>query len=329
MLSDITKTLIHFSYSFPENVIDLLTKTIQKISKKKDFISSLKDYCELVKDKRENIYPIALKEMFELVNKKIESKVFKIDEAFYNELTQQILIPLSNFLQSTQSGKVLKLLIEQILSLMLNQKIFMKTNFVNLLQVVKTMSIDHEEVMATTGINCLGLLIHQSNFDIPLLMSSINVPKGFIAKKELEKVPIISTWMKYIKCIFMDRSNLRKSAESIVEGIKLLKGGYSMVIFPEGTRSKDNKVHDFMPGCFKIATLSKCPVVVCSIDGTQNIHKNFPWKKTNVTIKMLEVLPADYVAQKKTIELSQQTYNIIKSDLEADFTPLQEPFSKN
>ena len=178
MLSDITKTLIHFSYSFPENVIDLLTKTIQKISKKKDFISSLKDYCELVKDKRENIYPIALKEMFELVNKKIESKVFKIDEAFYNELTQQILIPLSNFLQSTQSGKVLKLLIEQILSLMINQKIFMKTNFVNLLQVVKTMSIDHEEVMATTGINCLGLLIDQHNFDIipnysSLLLSSI------------------------------------------------------------------------------------------------------------------------------------------------------------
>ena len=109
-----------------------------------------------------------------------------------------------------------------------------------------------------------------------------------------------------------------------------IKSGQATIgVFPEGTRSKDNKVHDFMPGCFKIATLSKCPVVVCSIDGTQNIHKNFPWKKTNVTIKMLEVLSADYVAQKKTIELSQQTYNIIKSDLEADFTPLKEPVSKN
>src|SRR5471030_763778 len=64
---------------------------------------------------------------------------------------------------------------------------------------------------------------HQSNFDIPLLLSSIDIPKGFIAKKELANWPFISTWMKYINCIFMDRDNLRKSAESIVEGINLLK----------------------------------------------------------------------------------------------------------
>lgn len=43
---------------------------------------------------------------------------------------------------------------------------------------------------------------HQSNFDIPLLLSCIDIPKGFIAKKELEKLPLISTWMKYINCIF-------------------------------------------------------------------------------------------------------------------------------
>ena len=63
---------------------------------------------------------------------------------------------------------------------------------------------------------------HQSNFDIPLLLSAIDIPTGFIAKKELEKWPFISTWMKYVNCIFMDRENLRKSAQSIVEGINLL-----------------------------------------------------------------------------------------------------------
>ena len=99
---------------------------------------------------------------------------------------------------------------------------------------------------------------HQSNFDIPLLLSSINISKGFIAKKELEKWPFISTWMKYINCIFMDRDNLRKSAESIVEGINLLKSGYSMVVFPEGTRSKGKPVDEFKGGSFKLATKSKC-----------------------------------------------------------------------
>lgn len=123
---------------------------------------------------------------------------------------------------------------------------------------------------------------HQSNFDIPLIMSSIDVPKGFIAKKELEKWPMISTWMKYINCIFMDRSNLRKSAEAIVEGAKLLKNGYSMVIFPEGTRSKGGPVEDFKAGSFKLATKSKCPIVPVTIDGTYKLlEANKNWIKAD------------------------------------------------
>lgn len=112
---------------------------------------------------------------------------------------------------------------------------------------------------------------HQSNFDIPLLLSCINMPKGFIAKKELANWPFISTWMKYINCIFMDRDNLRKSAESIVDGIKLLKSGYSMVIFPEGTRSKGKPVDEFKGGSFKLATKSKCPIVPITINGTYKL----------------------------------------------------------
>jgi len=112
---------------------------------------------------------------------------------------------------------------------------------------------------------------HQSNFDIPLLLSAIDVPKGFIAKKELENWPIISIWMKYINCIFMDRDNLRKSAASIVEGINLLKSGYSMVIFPEGTRSKGQPVAEFKGGSFKLATKSKCLIVPLTINGTYKL----------------------------------------------------------
>lgn len=112
---------------------------------------------------------------------------------------------------------------------------------------------------------------HQSNFDIPLLMSSIDIPKGFIAKKELETVPIISTWMKHINCVFMDRKNLRKSAEAIVQGIKILRSGYSMVIFPEGTRSKGNEIGDFKAGSFKLALKSNCVIVPLTINGTYKL----------------------------------------------------------
>lgn len=112
---------------------------------------------------------------------------------------------------------------------------------------------------------------HQSNFDIPLLLGTIDIAKGFIAKKELENWPFISTWMRYINCIFMDRENLRKSASSIIEGVNLLKSGYSMVIFPEGTRSKGKPVSEFKGGSFKLATKSKCLIVPLTINGTYKL----------------------------------------------------------
>ncbi|RII32157.1 1-acyl-sn-glycerol-3-phosphate acyltransferase [Clostridium chromiireducens] len=136
---------------------------------------------------------------------------------------------------------------------------------------------------------------HQSNFDIPLLLSVIDVPKGFIAKKELEKWPLISTWMKYINCIFMDRDNLRKSAASIVDGINLLKSGYSMVIFPSGTRSKGKSTDEFKGGSFKLATKSKCPIVPITINGTYKLLEENNNRVKGATVELLIHPPIDVV----------------------------------
>lgn len=159
---------------------------------------------------------------------------------------------------------------------------------------------------------------HQSNFDIPLLMSSIDVPKGFIAKKELEKWPMISIWMKYTNCIFMDRNNLRKSAEAIVEGTKLLKNGYSMVIFPEGTRSKGGPVGEFKAGSFKLATKSKCPIVPVTIDGTYKLlEANNNWIKSD-TVRIIIHPPIDVTSLSK--EESENLHNTVRSIISKDCT---------
>ena len=155
---------------------------------------------------------------------------------------------------------------------------------------------------------------HQSNFDIPLLMSTIDVPKGFIAKKELESWPMISTWMKYINCIFMDRSNLRKSAQSIIEGTKLLKSGYSMVIFPEGTRSKGKPIEEFKAGSFKLATKSKCIVVPVTINGTYKLlEETNKIKAADVELVIHKPIDTAALTSEEQEALPTTVYNIVKS----------------
>lgn len=99
--------------------------------------------------------------------------------------------------------------------------------------------------------NVLYIGNHQGNFDIPIYMSEIPGLKGFVSKIEVKKIPGVRTWMEYMYCVFMDRSSLRKSSEAIIEGIKILKKGHSLVIFPEGTRSKGDNMGEFKAGSFK------------------------------------------------------------------------------
>lgn len=156
---------------------------------------------------------------------------------------------------------------------------------------------------------------HQSNFDIPLLLSSIDIPKGFIAKKELANWPFISTWMKYMNCIFMDRDNLRKSAESIVEGINLLKSGYSMIIFPEGTRSKGKPVDEFKGGSFKLATKSKCPIVPLTINGTYKLLEanNNMVKGAHVELVIHPPIDTTTLSKEELEALPETVHSIINS----------------
>ena len=80
---------------------------------------------------------------------------------------------------------------------------------------------------------------HQGYADILALCAAIDtVQFGFVAKKELAKIPLYGKWMDRIRSVMMDRDNPKESLKAITKGIGLLKKGYSLVIFPEGTRSK-------------------------------------------------------------------------------------------
>lgn len=121
---------------------------------------------------------------------------------------------------------------------------------------------------------CCFVANHQGNFDILAILAAINKPMGFIAKKELKKVPIVSRWMENIRCVFIDRDDVRESLKAINEGAENLKNGYSMGIFPEGTRSKGKNVGEFKKGSLKMATKANVPIVPVTIDGSYKIFED-------------------------------------------------------
>jgi len=158
---------------------------------------------------------------------------------------------------------------------------------------------------------------HQSNLDIPILLGYIDKPKAFIAKIELSKFPVLSTWMKYMNCVFIDRSDVRQSLRAIKEGTKLLKEGYSFVVFPEGTRSKDGTLGEFKPGSLKLATKSGAPIVPITIKGANDIMPSgkLVIRPANVEVIISEPIFMDEDIAKDSNALNQKVWNTIDENL--------------
>ena len=133
---------------------------------------------------------------------------------------------------------------------------------------------------------------HQGYADIPLLLTQLDKPNPLIAKKELEKVPLLRDWMTELNCIFIDRDIARQAMDSLKKANELLSEGYSVCIFPEGTRSKGGEIKDFKGGTIRLATRAKVPIVPCCIEGTYNmLEANKGFKITPAKLQ-LHILPA-------------------------------------
>ncbi|MGJ9460476.1 lysophospholipid acyltransferase family protein [Oceanobacillus sp. CF4.6] len=102
---------------------------------------------------------------------------------------------------------------------------------------------------------------HQGNMDIPILYSTAPQTMAFVAKKEMEKIPLLGYWMKERGCVFINRDNARSSLKAINQAIESLKSGSSIAVFPEGTRSKGPEIGDFKSGSLRMAIKSGVKVV--------------------------------------------------------------------
>ncbi len=161
---------------------------------------------------------------------------------------------------------------------------------------------------------------HRSFFDIVSTGSRVFRPTGYIAKKELLKVPLLNWWMYNIRCEFLDRKDVRQGLEVILSCIKKMKEeGVSYFIFPEGTRNdgKEGTLLPFHEGSLKIADKSGCPIVPVAISNTHEIlEAHFPsLRKSDVIIEYCAPIYVSEMSREEKKALSQRVYDIILEKL--------------
>ena len=110
---------------------------------------------------------------------------------------------------------------------------------------------------------------HQGYADIIMQLAALDtIQFGFVAKDDLIKIPLFGKWILRIRSVSMHRDETKEAVKAILEGIKYIKDGFSLMIFPEGTRSKGPEMGKFKKGAFKLATKPKVPIVPVTIHGS-------------------------------------------------------------
>lgn len=200
---------------------------------------------------------------------------------------------------------------KDISSLRIIQTVF---RFILWLTGVKVTVIGEENVPKDQPVLYIGN--HRSFFDILLTYTRCPGLTGYVAKAEMEKIPLLSNWMRYLHCLFLDRKDIKKGLQTIKEGIEKIKSGISICIFPEGTRNRsesDLELMEFHEGSFKLATRTGCPIIPIALNNTVSIfEKQFPKiRKTHVVIEYCKpIYPAELSKEDKKF-IGKYTQNII------------------
>ena len=160
---------------------------------------------------------------------------------------------------------------------------------------------------------------HRSNFDPIVSWMGFHSSKlAFISKPENFKIPILGRLIRPICFMSLDRENPKNAIVTINTAAEMMKeDACSIAIYPEGTRNKtDATLLPFHNGAFKIAQKAGVPIVVTVAHNTAMVHKNAPWRRTDVTLRVLKVLSAEQVKAMRTAEISDEVYALMKNDLE-------------
>jgi 1-acyl-sn-glycerol-3-phosphate acyltransferase len=188
-------------------------------------------------------------------------------------------------------------------------------------------------ILATTGVHVrvegLDRLVpgrtyvfvsnHQSIYDIPILFWSLPYQLRIIAKESLGRFPFLGWHLRRTGHMLVDRA--RPDGNAIISwATSLTSKGLSLIVFPEGTRSRDGRVHAFKGGSFRLALEAGLPIVPLSVVGSRHVMLKGRLATYPGNVRLVVHAPIDTasLAGVDRREFAARVHGIIAPDAESD-----------
>lgn len=170
---------------------------------------------------------------------------------------------------------------------------------------------------------CLFAANHTSNADAPAIVDAIPRRIAILGRKSLFDIPVVGTAFRLAKFVPVDRENRDAALASVKQAVQYMREGFSFLVYPEGTRSPDGRLHRFKKGSFVIAIEAGIPIVPVACAGAHRIMKKksliiHPGK---VTVRFGKPIDASAYTVEQRDELAQRVHDAVAAELPEDQKP--------
>lgn len=178
---------------------------------------------------------------------------------------------------------------------------------------------------------CIFVSNHQSNLDVWALALVLPVQTRFVAKQSLFRIPIFGAALRAAGFIPVDRADREKAIQSLGAGLAWLRAGNPLLMFPEGTRSRDGRLLPFKKGPFHLAMQADCPVVPVAVNGSGGLMPpgSVVVKKGTIHVRFGKPISPTDRPHEETVEFVERTRNAVLELLRRDHSAGDEDNSRN
>jgi len=185
-----------------------------------------------------------------------------------------------------------------------------------------TFSIQGSEKVVP-GVSYIVTPNHQSNTDILALIVTLPLRFRWVVKRELLRIPFFGWALGRTGAISLDRSNPREAVQKLNAAKDKLKGGWSVLIYPEGTRSPDANLLPFKKGPFMLAVQTGIPILPVTCNGAFRImpKRNLWLRPGHITVTISDPIATKGLTESDVPELMDRTRKAIERNLDPSYDP--------